>query len=199
MAVTRAEEADGVLLERIASGDEGAMLAFYDRHFGLVAGYCRTLIQDRGVAEEAIQDTFLQVWHLAERFDGDRSRVTTWLFVLARSRCLDRLRRIGRQTSMESLKADREVDTGAPGQVAHETDPTGTEVLGRMDRDTVRSLLFSLPDEQRIALQAAYLLGWTADRIAKTQGVPLGTVKTRIRLGLRRLRGLMEEVQAHEP
>lgn len=195
MAATRTDEPDDILLRHIASGDEEAMVAFYDRHFSLVAGYCRTLIQDRGIAEEAIQDAFLQVWRLAGRFDGSRAKVTTWLFVLARSRCLDRLRQAGRQTSLESLHAGEE-PLGGIAEEAHDqdSDPTGTAVLARFEREQVRSLLSAIPEEQRSALEAAYLLGWTADRIARAQDVPLGTAKARIRLGLLRLRRLLEEV-----
>lgn len=190
-----AADPDLQLLTRIAASDQSAMMAFYDRHYGLVAGYCRKMVRDAAQADEAIQDTFLQVWRLASGFDPARARPTTWLFVLARSRCLDGLRRSGRRAEMEIL--DRFEEESGAAAAPSAPDPTATEAEHRVERVRVRHALSALPPEQSQALTGAYLLGMTADQIATLQNVPLGTAKTRIRLGLRRLRGLLE-VDAHD-
>lgn len=192
------------LLAAIRGGDEDAMMAFYDRHYGLVAGYCRRLVGDAPTAEEAIQDTFLQVWRLAATYDPARARPTTWLFVLARTRCLDALRRSGRRASLEVLlpaagdedSGDAMFESAATG--ASGPDPTGQAAARRLEGHGLRRALAALPTAQRQALQAAYMLGLSASEIATAQGVPLGTVKTRIRLGLRHLRGVLE-VEHHAP
>jgi RNA polymerase sigma-70 factor (ECF subfamily) len=190
------EELDLRLLRAIRDGDQTAMMTFYDRHFGLVAGYCRRLLRDATAAEEAIQDTFLQVWRRADTFDPERARPTTWLFVMARTRCLDALRRAGRRAELEVL-APAEASDGPEAQeldaaAVGAADPTAQTVVTRLDGDRVRWALGQLPTPQRQALQAMYLLGMSATEVSVAQRVPLGTVKTRVRLGLRHLRGLLE-------
>jgi RNA polymerase sigma-70 factor, ECF subfamily len=190
------------LIEAICAGDEGAMMIFYDRHFGLVAGYCRRLLWDAATAEEAIQDTFLQVWRLACTFDPGRARPTTWLFVLARTRCLDALRRAGRRAEFEVLASGPSEDEPEAGLVNAATasgmDPTAEAVVTRLEGDRMRRALGSLPAAQRQTLQATYVLGMSASEVSLAQNVPVGTVKTRVRLGLRHLRGLLE-VDRHAP
>jgi RNA polymerase sigma-70 factor (ECF subfamily) len=183
-------DVDVQLLGRISQADQAAMMVFYDRHFGFVAGYCRKVLKDRAQADEVIQDAFLQVWRLASTYDPAKARPTTWLLVLARSRCLDALRRTGRRAEFEQLDAF-ETDAVACAE-ATPPDPTAVEAGRRLERARVRQAMASLPEEQRDALSAAYLLGMTAQQIAQARNIPLGTAKTRIRLGIRRLRGLME-------
>ncbi len=170
-------------LARIASGDQDAMLRFYDRYFGLVAGYCRRTLPDRELADEVIQDVFLMVWRSAARFDAERAGVATWLLVMARSRSVDALRKTRRTVAGESWE-ELAVPVAAPGDVAE-------DAAGRLEQDAVRHAVARLPAHQREALTMVYLDGLSGQEAAKRQQVPLGTLKTRLRLGLAKLRDVL--------
>lgn len=167
-------------LLRIAEGDQAAMMRFYDRFFGLVAGYCRRMLPDRELADEVIQDVFMRVWRSAERFDPERAGVATWLLVIARSRSVDALR-VSRRTVSGDSWEELAVPPAAPDDVAE-------EAAGRLEQESVRRAVAGLPDTQREALTMVYLEGLSGQEAAQRQQVPLGTLKTRLRLGLEKLR-----------
>ncbi len=170
-------------LARIAEGDQDAMMRFYDRYFGLVAGYCRRTIPDRESAEEVIQDVFLMVWRSAARFDAERSGVATWLLVMARSRSVDALRKARRSVAGDSWE-DVAEPPAAPDDVAE-------DAAGHLEQDAVRHAVAGLPAHQREALTMVYLEGLSGQEAAQRQQVPLGTLKTRLRLGLAKLRDVL--------
>jgi RNA polymerase sigma-70 factor (ECF subfamily) len=175
------QRSDAELMQAIAANDAAAFAAFYDRHAPRVLGVLRRLLGQPGDAEDALQEAFWQVWERAERFDPGRSSPLVWLLLIARSRALDLLRRRGGERPIAAI-----------AEPAGDADP-GLPVERSEDRQRVRRALAAIPGEQRHAIDLAFFGGLTHDQIARRLGLPLGTVKTRIRLGLRRLRDLLCE------
>jgi RNA polymerase sigma-70 factor (ECF subfamily) len=172
---------DQQLLSRVAGGDDGAFAALYDRYAARVLGFLVKLLRVRADADDVLQDTFCQVWSKAREYEPSRSSPQSWLFLLARSRAVDQLRRRKRQE-----------DSAAPPPQAAPPDPA--VVFEEKDAGArLRDALAKLTDEQRSAIQLAFYGGLTHEEVAARQSVPLGTVKTRIRLGMQRLRGLLSE------
>ncbi len=178
------------LIQRIAGGDEKAMMTFYDRYFGLVAGYCRKLVHDRGVADEVIQDTFWQVWRTAAQYNSERGAPSTWILTMAKSRAVDRLRQLARRPQLDSLE-DLAIPPPAPEGVTDKVEHR--ESMQKLAHGMAR-----LPDEQRRMVQWVYLDGLTAVESARRENIPLGTAKTRLRLGLEKLRKTLLEVGPHD-
>lgn len=166
-------QTDSDLVRDMAAGDRAAFSALYDRYANILMALALRIVRDRSDAEEVVQDAFLQAWRQAERFDGGRGSVGAWLVTMARSRALDRLRRRGPVSTTEvtenTLVSQPSEDTPAIGLA-------------------VRKVLGTLPPEQRRALELAYYDGMSQSEIAAHTGDPLGTVKTRMRLGLGHLR-----------
>jgi RNA polymerase sigma-70 factor (ECF subfamily) len=171
---------DCELLKRIVGRDRSAFAALYDRHAAPLFGLLVRILGRRGDAEDVLQETFLQVWRDASRFDPGRGSVAGWLFLLGRSRALDHLRRRDpTPPSPDSIPEPATHPDHAAGLVRAET------------LDSVRRALAQLPAEQRQALCLAFYGGLTHEQVAARQGVPLGTAKTRIRLAVARLRQLL--------
>ncbi len=170
---------DETLLARAGEGDRAAFAAFYDRHAARALGLLVKLLCDRAAAEDVLQETFLQVWSRAAQFDMSRGSPLVWLLMIARSRAADYRRR---RTVPQGVIPD---STTAEVESPH----------GAVERSELRSrthgALESLPSDQRIAIRLAFYEGLTHVEIAQKQELALGTVKTRIRLGMRRLRELL--------
>lgn len=167
----------------MARGVETAFAAIYDRYRLILFGLVLRILHDREEAEDVLQEAFLQVWRRAGDFDEARGRAFTWLVTIARSRALDRLRAAGSRDRLATQAA-----TVAPDSVIDAVD----EAL-RSERETVvRQALSELPAEQRRALLLAYFEGLTQTEIAERLGTPLGTVKTRMRAGMIKLRELLK-------
>jgi RNA polymerase sigma-70 factor (ECF subfamily) len=167
----------------MAAGDRAAFAQFYDRHAILVHTLATRIVRDRDDAEEVVQDAFLQVWRQADRFDGQRGSPAAWLTTIARTRALDRLRRRG-------------LGAHATTEILENTVATEVDELSQGLAPTVRRLLDDLPSEQRGLIKLAYYEGLSQSQIAEVTGQPLGTVKTRIRLGMIALREALH-VEAH--
>jgi RNA polymerase sigma-70 factor, ECF subfamily len=175
------EPSDQELLGRLVAGDETALAAFYDRHSGRVLGLLLKLVRRREDAEDLLQATFCEAWRRAPMFDPARSRFDAWLLLIARSRALDYLRSRRPPPSSEPFP-----DPEGAGDPAREVErDEGNRQL--------REALHRLPAEQRRAIELAFFKGLTHDQIARLLEVPLGTIKTRIRLGMGRLRSLLGE------
>jgi RNA polymerase sigma-70 factor (ECF subfamily) len=169
---------DAEIAAQLRQGDKGALVRLYDEYSGLVYGIARRILRDATAAEDVVQEVFLQLWRKPGSFDEQRGRLAPWLAVVARHKALDL-----------SRKLKFEVDTGSdehplPEPAAAES----TSVHSFADADKAKKLMSQLPAEQKQALEMAYLDGLTHAEIATRTGEPLGTVKSRIRLGLLFLR-----------
>lgn len=178
-----------MLLRAIAQKEEQALARLYDLYSSAVFGCLLRILGQREEAEEVLLEVFWQAWEQADRYDPERGAPFTWLFAIARSRALDRLR--ARQRRAATLKA-----AGAQGwSDAPQPDTPEVDVLFRELRGQVLAALARLPAEQREAIELAYYGGLTQGEIAERTGIPLGTVKTRVRLGLLRLREILQHIK----
>jgi RNA polymerase sigma-70 factor (ECF subfamily) len=178
------------LLQRIVARDAVALADLYDRHNRLLFGIILRIVRDRAEAEEVLQEAFVRVWTRAELYDPQLGGPTPWLVRLARNCAIDRLR----------LRRNRDAaGRPAPDESVEDTAPAGTDirtpeaiVLDAERRGTVIDALADLPAEQRRLIEAAFFEGYTHSELAKRFGLPLGTVKTRIRAGMIAMRQRME-------
>ena len=179
----RAEDqaADRMALARMARGDQDALAELYDRHARPVYSLALRILQDRADAEDVVQEAFAQAWAQASRYDVRRGAVAAWLLTLARSRAIDRLR-------SKRARPDRSPGERAVADVADAAATPDLQLLSSEQVDRVRLALRGLPALQRIALELAYYEGLSHADIAEQLEQPLGTVKTRIRQGMIRLR-----------
>jgi RNA polymerase sigma-70 factor (ECF subfamily) len=175
--------ADRDLIRQIAARDSSAMAALYDRHSRTVFSLVLRIVEDRAEAEEVVQDVFAQAWRQADRYDAKRGAVAAWLITIARSRAIDLIR--SRRARPDAVQApDEQIMLRLP-DVAEPTDI----VLASAERAAqVRKALRQLPFLQRSAIELAFFEGLSHTEIAERLEQPLGTVKTRIRLGLLKLR-----------
>jgi RNA polymerase sigma factor (sigma-70 family) len=167
---------DEALLTGMAAGSAEAAAAFVRRFQGRVYGLALTILRDAGQADEVAQETFVRAWRHAATYDVRRGRVATWLLTIARNLAIDHAR-LRRPTPVDPEVIASELD------VAQEEAPPDVG-----ERERVRRAVAALPDDQRRALVLAMYAGKTAREIAELDGVPLGTVKTRIRAAMLRLR-----------
>jgi RNA polymerase sigma-70 factor (ECF subfamily) len=172
------------LLALAARGDESAFAALYDLVAPLVFGLVHRVVRNPAVAEEVTQEVFVQVWRTATRFDPSAGRAVTWICTIAHRRAVDRVR---------SEEAHTRRDERYSEQVPVEPQPVADTVIDGLDRMRVRQALARLTPVQRESVELAYYGGYTHVEVATLLDVPLGTVKTRIRDGLIRLRGSLEE------
>jgi RNA polymerase sigma-70 factor, ECF subfamily len=180
---------DPTLLRQIAQQDPQALSTLYDRYARIVYAIADRSLRSPEESEEIVLDVFAQVWRIADRYDPAKSRVDTWLFMLTRSRVLDRLRQLQRRTPASGQMLDvNEIQTPASG-----VDPVEAAVLSER-REQVTTVLRQLPKEQQLVLELAYYQGLTHREIAAHTGLSLGTIKTRIRLGLNKLRSALAEL-----
>jgi RNA polymerase sigma-70 factor, ECF subfamily len=184
---------DATLLRRMSEGDERALGALYDRWSSAVHSLVLHIVRDRDEAEDVVEETFWQAWRQAARYEPARGTVATWLLTIARSRALDRLRAVRRsREDAEPVPPELDVATGPTA------DPAGyTEAAERRAR--VVAALEALPREQREALELAYFGGLSQTEIAAQTGQPLGTVKTRMRLALQKLRVQLASLREETP
>lgn len=174
---------DQMLLARVALRDREAFAMLYDRHAPRVFGLISKLVPARREAEDLLQDVFWQVWNRANQFDAARGMPADWLLLIARSRCRDHWRRAGRRpmiTLPEDAQYGEDQSSDHPGDVERQE-----------FAHLARRAMDELPSEQRHCIQLAFWQGLTHQEIASSQGLPLGTVKTRIRLGMRKLRDIL--------
>lgn len=171
---------DANLLRRIASGDGEALTRLFDQQSSVVLGLLVRMLGGRAEAEEVLQEVFLQVWMQADRYEESRSSPRGWILMLARSRALDRLRR-----RMSQQRREDEVAAGEGTAVR----PVGTARLEAAEqRNRVGAALGVLSPEQRHCIELAFFEGLTHTQIAERLQAPLGTVKSRILLGMNKLR-----------
>jgi RNA polymerase sigma-70 factor, ECF subfamily len=168
------------LIARIAAGDQDALGRFYDATRRQVFGLVLRILNDEGAAEEVLLDVYMQVWRQAGQYDLKRGAPQAWVVTIARSRAIDRLR-----TSRHEVKLKEPLDTA---NLASEPMDEIEMVLDSERRRIVRAALDGLPPEQREIIELAYFSGFSQAEIALKLGQPLGTVKTRTRLAMMKLR-----------
>jgi len=180
-----ADETDEALLARVAGADPEALSELYERYRTVTYSLALRITKDSAAAEDVIQDAFLGVWRNASRYAAARGSVRTWILAIVHHRAIDAVRRRRPMSELPEPEAP-----APPTLVVPDVWP---EVAGRLDRDTVTSALASLPKLQREALELAYFGGLTQAEIATRTRAPLGTVKSRVRLGLLAMRKAIEE------
>ena len=205
MSGDRQRAEDAALVSEIAAGSEDALGMLYDQYVDAVYAAASRLTTDRQIAEEVVQETFLALWNRAELFDPAVGSLAAWLHTIARNRTVDRLRSAGRRPSLvpfsatagedeqDSAALDRLVAAGTiVGGAGLGPGPEG-ELAATELRHVIRDALDELPDVERTAIVLAYREELSQSEIAERLGWPLGTVKTRTRRALLRLRGALAE------
>ncbi len=179
---------DHALITLVQREDAAALSELYDRYGRLVFSLARQIVGDAASAEEITQDVFVRVWEKAISYDGNRAQVSTWITRIARNRSIDVLRH--RQARADFQTMDWE--DMRTGMISEETNPEKMTFYA-LRRQQVLAALRQLPESQRQALFLAYFYGMSQREIAEHLNQPLGTVKTRIRLGMQKLRTLLAE------
>lgn len=182
---------DEALLALAARDDEDALAVLYDRYGRVAYGLALRIVRDQALAEDAVQEAFLAVWRTAASFRADRAKPSTWILTLVHRRAVDVVRREERRRAAPLAEGSEE-----PDQRALAADE---EIALTDRRRLVQEALRQLPDEQREALELAYYGGLTQSELAERLAVPLGTIKSRMFTGLRRLRDLLAEAGLDEP
>ncbi len=174
---------DGTLIARVTEGDEQALLELYDRYASRVYALALRILREPMMAEEAVQDTFLKVWNHAREYQPQRGALQIWLLTIARRIALDRLRLEARRPLLSDATDPEELWRSIP-----DTGSTEDEAYWRSLHLTVQTL----PPDYRLVIELAYYQGLSQSQIAAVLGWPLGTVKTRLREAMRRLRRAWE-------
>jgi RNA polymerase sigma factor (sigma-70 family) len=185
-----ADVRDRELLRRISEGEEAAFRDLFHRYAPVAIALALRVVRQRGLAEEVVQEVFLSLWLTAERFDETRGSARAWLMGMVRNRAVDAVRR--EQTQR------RRADELATNDVIVVADPAD-EVIHQLDlpseRRALRGALDDLPPDQRRVLELMYFGGLSQSQVAERLSVPLGTVKSRTLLGMRRLRGVLARLE----
>ncbi|MBI3784334.1 MAG: sigma-70 family RNA polymerase sigma factor [Deltaproteobacteria bacterium] len=176
----------GVLIARSAAGEQEALADLYDVSSGLVYALALRILGDRDLAEDALVEVYAQAWREASSFQATRGSAASWLLTLTRSRAIDMLRSRRRDRATDPLDSAVQIEAPTP-------DPE-TAASDSERRRFVRSALHCLSVEQREAIELAYFAGLSHSEIASRLGQPLGTIKTRVRLGMTRLRELLDHL-----
>lgn len=179
---------DETLIRLIAGSQSDALGELYDRYSRLVFGMARNALGDQGLAEEITQDVFMRIWNKASTYQAVQGKVVSWIAGIARNRAIDVFRHQkslldGNSLSLEELPLFDPPDSLNVEQA----------IESKLKERRVQQALFQLPIEQREVLALAYFRGYTHEEAAKALGQPLGTVKTRIRLGMQKLREILED------
>jgi RNA polymerase sigma-70 factor (ECF subfamily) len=172
---------DEALVALAARSEQPALGELYDRYGRPAYGLALRILRDEALAEDAVQDAFMTIWRTAPRFVPERGKASTWILTLVHRRAVDVVRREQRRRA-DSLEAAAEpASEGGPDD----------EAWLRLQRERVQAALRQLPDQQREALELAYYGGFTQSELAERLGQPLGTIKSRMFIGLSRLRELL--------
>ena len=179
--------ADEELMPLIGAKDPDAFEVFFDRHGGVAYSLAYRIVGERGAAEDVTQEAFISIWRSGARYDAARGSVRTWMLGIVRNRAIDALR----SKASGAPKLNFDDDSILEHRPAPER--TESEALRRETAEEVRGALDELPGEQSKVIELAYFGGFSHSEIAGMLGVPLGTVKGRMRLGLEKIRGELAE------
>ncbi|MGH9399611.1 MAG: sigma-70 family RNA polymerase sigma factor [Thermoanaerobaculia bacterium] len=191
--MARPEDSDRALVARVEARDADALGLLYDRHAARLLGVAERIVGGGGEAEEILQEVLLHVWRSAASFDASRGSVLAWLLVATRSRAIDRLRARRPASARGELKRLEDLpEFASPGSIELDS-------ASRQWESICLAAIGELPPEQRRVLELAYFEGLTHVEIAEKTATPLGTVKTRARLGLIKLRERIRPYREREP
>jgi RNA polymerase sigma-70 factor (ECF subfamily) len=174
---------DAAILRQITDRDPRGIELLYDRYGGVAFALAYRLLGERGSAEDVVQEAFLNVWRQGATYDTRRGTVRTWLLTIVHHRAIDQMRSV-----RSKMGADTVIDDAMPLPAKEDT---WTEVVQGLEHERVRQAMATLPPEQRQVVDLAYYGGFTHTEIAQRVGIPLGTVKGRMRLALDKLRDLL--------
>jgi RNA polymerase sigma-70 factor, ECF subfamily len=180
---------DIALLTRVDARDADALGELYDRHSRLLFGLVLRMVRDRGEAEEILQEAFVRVWRRVETYDARVAGPLPWMIRLTRNIAIDRLRARRKRAALDAPEA---LEHSAESVAAPSIQSPEVVALGAERRRALTDALDSLPAEQRLLLEAAFFEGYTHSELAARFGLPLGTVKTRIRTGVLAMRQRLE-------
>ena len=181
--VNESNAEDAALIRRMVDADETALGALYDRWVRSLYSLVLHLLRDPDEAEDVVEETFWQAWRKAGSYEPSKGAVSTWLLTIGRRKALDRLRT--RKRNREDTTAGESTFDDLPSK---SQDPA-SEAEGSELRESIRAALKELPPEQREVLELGYFSGLSQAEIAEATGQPLGTIKTRMRLAMQKLRG----------
>ena len=180
------EQADDVLLQLVHLGNESALGALYDRYGKLAFSLAYRMLGDIQAAEDAVQEAFINIWRRAGSFSANRGTARTWIMAVVHHRCID----IGRRRlGLTPRELPLEI-----AQLPEDPLDIWSEVSNTLDRELLNGCLERIPEKQREVIQLAFFEGYTQREIAELKGIPLGTVKGRIRIGMEKLRSLLQEM-----
>ena len=188
------EPTDEALLGRVTARDQAAFEALYLRHADLVYSIALRVVADPGIAQDVAQEVFLRIWRQPELCDVTRGRFLSWVMSIARNRAVDEVRSRGRRRLREVPTSPGADDPADP----HAVDPQ-LAAQHAAEREEVRRALQSLPNEQRLTIELAYFGGMTQQEMASVLDTPLGTIKTRVRLAMKKLRSALGEQFERDP
>lgn len=197
LGASASSPSDAELLARVVAGDADAVGALYDRHGQTAYTLAMAIVHGASDADDVVANTFAQLWRTAARFDPDRGSVAAWITTMTRTRALDLLR-AGKRRSRLHERAAAEDDAGFASPMGGSGDAPDAETERRETAAAVRKSLATLPEPQRRAIELAFFGGLSHTDVAAALGQPLGTVKTRIRMGLLKLRESLRPTLAGE-
>jgi RNA polymerase sigma-70 factor, ECF subfamily len=177
------QESDAAILRQIVGRDPHGVELLYERYSGIAFALAYRLLGERGAAEDVVQEAFLNVWRQGATYDTRRGTVRTWLLTIIHHRAIDLMR-----SARSKSSADTVIDDAMPLPAKEDT---WTEVVQGLEHERVQQAMATLPPEQRQVVDLAYYGGFTQTEIAQRVGIPLGTVKGRMRLALDKLRDLL--------
>jgi len=183
--------ADEAVIARLASGDREALGLLYDRYFGPVYALLLRIVADRQGAEDLLQEVFLRVWQRAATYQATRGRPLTWVLGIAHHLAIDEMRRRQRRPQGVGERSDAIVEDLLTLLPSEDLGPAEL-AWQRQRRAQIVGAMRQLPQAQRTVIELAYFGGYTQSQMAEQLGEPLGTVKTRLRLGVHKLRDLLE-------
>ena len=190
MGTDWSQASDAALVVGIGRWREDALAEAYRRHGGAVYALARRVVRDTGLAEEVVQEVFVRLWTTPDRFDPDRGSLRSWLLAQAHGRTIDRLR----SDTARRLREERDAQ-----QTANAGYDVEREAWDLATADRVKDVMADLPDGERRAIELAYFDGYTYREVAKLLDTPEGTIKSRIRSGLKRMRADLIDTETGQP
>jgi RNA polymerase sigma-70 factor (ECF subfamily) len=178
---------DEALFQEMASGQTGAFSVIYDRYSPQLYGLALKILQNQSLAEDVIQDIFVNIWKKAGAYDRSRGTPIAWMTILCRNRCIDMLRRQDKNRRRSAILDEDVLQVIADERAEN---PLENASFSEM-RGVIKRAMENLPEEQRQAIEMAYFKGFSQSEIAGELNLPLGTVKTRMRLGMQKLKDLI--------